>query len=47
MANETIYRKELKGKILKTAMEQFLLHGIKKIKMDHCQDTWNFKAHVI
>lgn len=34
MANETIYRKELKGKILKTAMEQFLLHGIKKIKMD-------------
>ncbi len=34
MANKTIYRKELKGKILKAAMEQFFQYGIKKIKMD-------------
>lgn len=34
MVNETTYRKELKGKILMTAMSQFFLHGIKKIKMD-------------
>lgn len=34
MANETIYKKELKGKILKASMTQFFKHGIKKIKMD-------------
>lgn len=39
MANETVYRKELKGKILKSAMEQFLSHGIKKIKMDDIAKT--------
>ncbi len=34
MAMITLYRKELKGKILKTAMEQFMLRGIKNVKMD-------------
>lgn len=34
MAMITLYRKELKGKILKTAMEQFMLRGIKSVKMD-------------
>lgn len=34
MASETIYRKELKGKILEEAMRQFFQYGIKKVKMD-------------
>lgn len=30
----TEYKKEIKSKILKTAMEQFMTHGIKNVKMD-------------
>ena len=34
MANPTAYRKELREKILKTAMAEFMQRGLKAVKMD-------------
>ncbi len=34
MATQTLYRQELKGRILEMAMQEFMTNGIRKVKMD-------------
>lgn len=34
MVTQTLYKQELKGKILETAMQEFVTRGIRKVKMD-------------